>query len=70
MANSIGDKLRNLRGAKTQTEVAKAVGIVPSAIANYEQGLRVPTDQIKKRLADYYGVSVDDLFFDFNPHME
>ena len=68
MANNIGEKLRTLRGNKTQTEVANAVGVVPSAIVNYEQGLRVPNDQTKKRLADYFGVSVDDLFFDFQSH--
>jgi transcriptional regulator with XRE-family HTH domain len=56
-------KLRELRGNKSQAEVAKAVGISPSAYAQYERGDRVPRDDIKKRLSDYYRRSVTFLFF-------
>lgn len=57
------EKLRELRGKKSQAEVAKAVGISPSAYAQYERGDRVPRDDIKKRLSDYYRRSVTFLFF-------
>jgi len=30
----------------------------------YELGYRVPRDEIKMKLADYYGVTVQSLFFD------
>ena len=30
----------------------------------YERGERVPRDEIKKRLSDYYKVSVQELFFE------
>ena len=58
-------KLRELRkgSGKTASEVADAVGVVESAILNYENGLRAPRDDVKKRIADYYGVSVGALFF-------
>lgn len=59
----IGNKLRELRGDLTATEVAELVGTSTSAILMYEQGERVPRDIIKIRLADLYGVSVGSLFF-------
>lgn len=62
---TFAEKLRELRKGrgKTASEVADAVGVVESAILNYENGLRAPRDDVKKRLADYYGVSVGALFF-------
>lgn len=59
----IAKKLVELRGDKSQSEVASAVGVSPSAIAMYESGQRIPRDEIKIRLADYYEVSVADIFY-------
>ncbi len=59
----IARKLVELRGDKTRVEVAKAVGISISALTMYEIGERVPRDSIKVRLAQYYGVSVEELFY-------
>lgn len=59
----IGNALRMLRGSKPQTEVCEAVGIGRSALNNYELGLRIPRDEIKVKLANYYGKSVQELFF-------
>lgn len=58
-----GDKLRELRGEKTQSEVAKAVEISDSALSAYEQNDRVPRDEVKVRLARYYGKTVQEIFF-------
>ena len=52
-----------LRGEKSREEVAKAVGISTSALAMYETGGRVPRDEIKMALANYYGKSVSEIFF-------
>ncbi len=60
----IGTRLVALRGDKSQKEVAAAVRVSRSALAMYERGERVPRDEIKKRLSDYYNVSVQQLFFD------
>lgn len=57
-------RLRELRGAKTQRDVAKQVGISCSALAMYETGERIPRDEIKVKLAKFYGVSVGSIFFD------
>ena len=63
-ACSIGDKLRELRGTRKQTEVAAAVGITKAALSMYETGARVPKDSIKKELAKYFGVNVGTLFYE------
>ena len=55
--------LRELRGAKTQKEVSDALGLTKSAWAMYESGKRVPRDEIKIRIANYFGKSVQEIFF-------
>ena len=55
-----------LRGNKSQDEVAKAIGISKSALSMYENGSRVPRDEIKVRLANYYKKSVQHIFFNKN----
>lgn len=55
-------KLITLRGDKPLAEVATAVGISKIALAAYEVGKREPRDDVKKRLADYYGIAVGKLF--------
>ncbi len=62
-AIEIGNKLRELRGNTPAYEVAKALGISRSALANYECGIRMPRDEIKEAIAHYFGVSVGALFF-------
>lgn len=56
-------KLRRLRGDKTQEEVADAIGVTKSAWAMYERGERTPRDEIKVKIAKYFGVTVEELFF-------
>ena len=59
----IGSRLRELRGKRTQKEVANALGITFSAVSSYELGNRVPSDEMKVKLANYYDVNVQDIFF-------
>ena len=58
-----GEKLKELRGCRTQTGVARAVGITPSALSMYESGERVPRDEVKERLCAYYRVPVASVFY-------
>lgn len=60
---SIGMKLKALRGQRTQQEVADKVGITKSALAMYERDKRVPRDEVKVKLADFYGETVQSIFF-------
>lgn len=62
-AHRIGKRLVALRGARRREEVAKAVGVSFSALCMYETGRRVARDEVKLRLADYYGVPVESIFF-------
>ena len=59
----IAEKLIAMRGEKTQAEVAKSIGISKSSLAMYETGQRIPRDEIKLALANYYGATIQDIFF-------
>ena len=64
-----GKVLIDLRGEKTREKVANDIGISQSALGMYELELRVPRDDIKIKLADYYGKSVQDIFFTHQCHV-
>ena len=59
----IAERLIKLRGSRTQAEVAQAIGVTPSAYSMYENGDRIPRDEIKKRIAEYYKRTVNTIFF-------
>lgn len=65
---NIGKMLISLRNDKTQKEVAEDLKISISALAMYETGNRIPRDEIKLRIASYYGKSVQEIFFDAKCH--
>ena len=56
-------KLVELRGDCSQEIIAKKAGISISALSMYEQGNRVPRDEIKVKLARIYDTTVEELFF-------
>lgn len=60
---AIMKRLRELRGTRSRREVGEAIGVTKQAIAMYENGLRIPEDNIKIRMANFYNVSVQDLFY-------
>ena len=64
--SSAAKKLRELRMAKNKSaaEVAKEINISPSALLMYEAGNRIPRDNIKIKLANYYDQPIGALFFD------
>lgn len=62
-AKVIGKRLKELRGGKTINEEAKSIGISPSAFSMYENGERIPRDEIKVKLAKKYNRSVESIFF-------
>lgn len=59
----IGNRLVALRGEKSRAEVAEAVGVSVSALQMYENGERVPRDEIKIKLAGYYNQTVESIFY-------
>ena len=52
--------LRELHELKQQ-DVADALGVSRSTYANYESGRRAPDIDLLMRLADIYGISLDEL---------
>ena len=55
--------LLELRGKKTQEKVANDLGITKSSWAMYERDERVPRDEVKIRIAKYFGKSVQEIFY-------
>ena len=60
----IAKKLVMLRGIRPQHEVAAAIGVRQSTYSMYEKGLRIPSDEKKKKIAIYFNTSVQAIFFD------
>jgi transcriptional regulator with XRE-family HTH domain len=54
-------KARRERGL-SQSELAKLTGLLPSAVAHFEAGRRMPTVHNLARLADALEISLDALF--------
>lgn len=59
----IGARLKKLRGSKSLTDVASALDISVSALSMYENGERIPRDDIKIRISNYYGEPIHKIFF-------
>lgn len=66
---SFGEKLRKLRDDKPLSEAANELGVSKSALAMYERNERVPRDEIKVRIANYYHKTVQEIFFDPNEYI-
>lgn len=61
----VAETLVNLRNGKSREEIAEAIGISVSTLQMYENAQRIPRDSIKIKLANFYGVTVQSIFFDF-----
>ena len=61
----VSERIKKARQTKgcTIREVAEACGVTESAVQMYECGLRTPRDSIKIKMADFFGESVQNLFF-------
>ena len=62
-AKEIAKKLRELRGTESRKTVADSLGLSVSALAMYESGKRIPKDEVKIKIAEYFARSVDEIFF-------
>lgn len=65
MSATIGDILKELRIAKGKSiaEAAKEIGITASALGNYESNIRIPRDNIKIAIANYYKKPIQKIFY-------
>lgn len=62
---TVAERIRDARKKKgcSAEELAKACGITASAVQMYECGQRIPRDDVKVQMADFLGVTVQELFF-------
>ncbi|EJR56171.1 hypothetical protein IIM_01263 [Bacillus cereus VD107] len=61
----VAENLVSLRNGKSREKVAEEIGISVSTLQMYENAKRVPKDSIKVKLANFYGVTVQSIFFDY-----
>jgi putative transcriptional regulator len=65
----VAENLINLRNGRSREEVAKSSGNPSiSTLQMYENGQRIPRDNKKIKLAKFYGVTVQTIFFDSEQH--
>lgn len=62
-SEKIAQTLVELRGARPRAEVATALGVSVSALAMYETGTRIPRDETKRKIAQYYEKTVEEIFY-------
>lgn len=62
---TVASNLKALRLKKnmTQAEVAKELGISVGAWGMYETGQRIPRDELKVKIGEYFNRSVQNIFF-------
>ncbi|MCY8022050.1 MULTISPECIES: helix-turn-helix transcriptional regulator [Bacillus subtilis group] len=58
--------LFTLRGDVSRSVVAEELNITPQMLGAIERGDRTPSLTLAKKIADYYGKSVDEIFFEQN----
>ncbi|MBO5109958.1 MAG: helix-turn-helix transcriptional regulator [Clostridia bacterium] len=63
----IGSKIKELRKRRgiTQEQLANSIGISFQAVSKWENGIALPDITLAPMLANYFGVSMDELF-DYN----
>lgn len=62
-STKIGAQIKQLRLAAgmTQRELAQRINVGNTTLSQYENGARVPSDEVKLKIAMVFGVSVDYL---------
>lgn len=60
--NYTAETLKKLRGNRTMEEVANALEVSQSALSAYKNGERMPRDEVKKRIVEYYGKPIQYIF--------
>ena len=65
-------RLKEIREAKgiSQRQAALALNLSPTVYNRYENGLREPSNALLLVIADYFGVSVDDLLGRTTPEQQ
>ncbi|MGO8735026.1 MAG: helix-turn-helix domain-containing protein [Terriglobia bacterium] len=59
---NFGERLRLLRGQRSQKRVAEEIGIPPTTLSTFENQESPPRVEMLDKLADYYGVQISYFF--------
>ena len=59
----IGKRLKELRGEKTLENVGNDLNVTPMAVSLWERGERIPNDDMKLKISNYFGVPLFDIFY-------
>ena len=64
MQLNLGTKIRELRrrDGRTQDALADALGVTAQAVSRWESGLSYPDMEMIPAIANYFGISIDELF--------
>ena len=70
MQVKLGEKIRELRrrDGRTQEALAEAVGVTSQAVSRWESGGSYPDVEIMPAIANYFNVTIDELFGYTNNH--
>jgi transcriptional regulator with XRE-family HTH domain len=62
-----GDRLRKLRGDRSQKVIATALGIPPTTLSTLENQRTVPRGEVVQKLAEYFKVPIDYFYGSSSP---
>ena len=64
MQLNLGEKIRELRrrDGRTQENLAEALGVTSQAVSRWEAGGSYPDMELMPSIANYFGVTIDELF--------
>ena len=70
MANTLGSRIAECRKSKgvTQDQLAEHMGVSSQAVSKWENDLSCPDISLLPRLADYLGITIDELLRGENSH--
>jgi len=69
-AKEIGKRICDLRKSYKMTKryMAQALGISYNSVCSYEYGVRIPSDEVKIKIANLFSVSVESIFYANDNH--
>ena len=64
MILALGEKIRELRkrDKRTQEALAEAIGVTCQAVSRWESGYTYPDVELIPSIANYFGITIDELF--------
>lgn len=60
----VRNKMKELRGERSQAAIAKKLNITGQMLGAIENGNRTPSLELAKKIADFYGFSIEEIFFE------